>query len=81
MLLHGDRMEALFIDPDFHGHGIGRLLVEDAVRRSPNLVTDVNEQNIAAIGFYERLGFQQFGRSSLDGQGRQNPLIHLRYAK
>jgi putative acetyltransferase len=80
MLLHGNRMEALFVDPNFRGLGIGRALVEDAVKRHPNLLTEVNEQNLPAIGFYERLGFERCGRSVIDGQGRPYPLIHLRYA-
>jgi putative acetyltransferase len=81
MLLDGSHMEALFVDPDFHGSGIGRMLVDEAIRRHPNLSTDVNEQNLRATGFYERLGFERCGRSPLDGQGRPYPLIHLRYAK
>jgi putative acetyltransferase len=81
MLLDGSHMEALFIDPDFRGTGVGRALVEDAVKRYPDLSTDVNEQNLQAIGFYERLGFERCGRSAVDGQGRPYPLIHLRYAK
>ena len=81
MLLVGNHMEALFVDPAFHGSGIGRALVEDAVKRHPDLLTDVNEQNLQAVGFYERLGFESCGRSATDGQGRPYPLIHLRYAK
>ena len=79
MLLDGSHMEALFVDPAHHGTGVGRLLVEDALKRHPNLSTDVNEQNESAAGFYERLGFERIGRSALDGQGRAYPLIHLRY--
>jgi putative acetyltransferase len=79
MLLHGGHMEALFIDPAFRGLGIGRALVDEAVKRSPALSTDVNEQNLQAIGFCEHLGFERTGSSALDGQGRAYPLIHLRY--
>ena len=79
MLLDGDRMEALFVDPDHRGTGVGRLLVQDALRRHPELATDVNEQNGQAVGFYERLGFERIGRSGQDSQGRPYPLIHLRY--
>jgi putative acetyltransferase len=80
---HSDdgHLEALFVDPDFRGSGIGRALVEEAVRRCPDLSTDVNEQNLQAAGFYQRLGFERCGRSAIDGQGRPYPLIHLRYAK
>jgi putative acetyltransferase len=81
LLLDGSHMEALFVDPAFHGSGIGRALVEDAVKRHPDLSTQVNEQNLQAIGFYERLGFERCGRSAIDGQGRPYPLIHLRCAK
>jgi len=51
MLLDGSHMEALFVDPDFRGSGVGRALVEDALKRHPDLSTDVNEQNLQAIGF------------------------------
>lgn len=79
MLLADGHMEALFIDPDVRGMGIGRLLVQEALRRYPNLSTDVNEQNHQAVGFYERMGFRRCGRSERDAQGRAYPLIHLRH--
>lgn len=77
MLLDGSHMEALFIHPKFHGSGLGAALVEHALDLHPNLTTDVNEQNDAALAFYERLGFQRIGRSPVDRQGRNYPLIHL----
>lgn len=77
MLLDGGHLEALFIDPAFHGKGIGRALVDEAVKRFPSLSTDVNAQNLQAVGFYEHLGFERTGYSALDGQGRAYPLMHL----
>ncbi|MBB6427738.1 acetyltransferase [Sphingopyxis sp. JAI128] len=79
MLLDGASMDALFIDPAYRGAGIGRALVEHALERHPVLTTEVNEQNVQAVGFYERLGFEATGRSARDGQGRPYPLIHLRF--
>lgn len=79
MFLHQQHMEALFIDPDHHGQGIGAALVRDALARHPGLTTDVNAQNPAALGFYEHLGFRRIGQSARDGQGRAYPLIHLRH--
>lgn len=79
MLLDANHMEALFIDAKHRGSGVGRLLVEEALRRHPNLSTDVNEQNQQAFDFYERMGFERCGRSALDSQGRPYPVIHLRY--
>lgn len=81
MFLHDGHMEALFIDPDQHGKGIGKALIQRAVAEHPALTTDVNEQNHRAIGFYEHQGFERTGRSTHDGQGRPYPLIHLRYKK
>ena len=80
MLLDGERMEALFIDPVSRGEGVGRALVQHALSLCTPIFTDVNEQNLQAIGFYEHLGFVPIGRSKLDGQGRPYPLIHLRSA-
>lgn len=79
MFVHDGHMEALFIDPDHHGKGIGKMLVLSALDQHPQLTTDVNAQNCQAIGFYERLGFAHTGRSERDGQGRAYPLIHLRF--
>lgn len=79
MLVDGSHMEALFIDPDSRGQGVGRALVAHALSSQPGLTTDVNEQNAQAVGFYERMGFVATGRSDLDGQGRPYPLIHLRH--
>jgi putative acetyltransferase len=81
MLLHGGHLEALFVDPLHHGSGVGRALVQHALNMEPNLTTDVNEQNLAAIGFYEHLGFERTGRSETDNQGRPYSLIHMRVSR
>jgi len=80
MLLDEDRMEALFIDPVSRGEGVGRALVQHALSLRSPIFTDVNEQNLQAVGFYEHLGFVPIGRSERDGHGRAYPLIHLRSA-
>ena len=53
MGLSGSKMEALFLAPEFRGHGAGRQLVQHARTLRGELTTDVNEQNYAARRFYE----------------------------
>lgn len=79
MLIDGGHMHALFIDPDYRGAGVGRILIEYALAVHPILTTDVNEQNKQAAGFYEHMGFERIGWSATDGQGRPYPVIHLRF--
>lgn len=79
MLIDGTHMEALFIDPDVRGTGIGRRLLQHVLALHGALSTDVNMQNSQAVGFYQRMGFVETGRSQVDSQGRPYPLVHLRY--
>jgi putative acetyltransferase len=79
MALAGDDIAALFLDPDTRGQGGGRALVDHAQDlRGGDLTVDVNEQNRAAVGFYEALGFEVTGRSPVDDAGRPFPLLHMR---
>lgn len=78
MGLTGGHLESLFVDAASHGRGVGRCLVEHAVALAGTLTTDVNEQNLGARAFYERLGFVAIGRSPTDDAGRPYPLVHLR---
>lgn len=63
---------ALFVKPSFHGHGIGRELLEHAIKwlegqgvQQVKLVTDPGSR---ADGFYQRLGSK---RGGLDEYGCQ----------
>jgi putative acetyltransferase len=71
---------ALFLAPEFHSRGGGRLLVRHAQELRGELTVAVNEQNGAARRFYEACGFVTEGRSELDGAGRPFPLLHMRLA-
>jgi ribosomal protein S18 acetylase RimI-like enzyme len=55
-------LEDLYVDESARGTGLGRALVEAAVERAAargcrRMELDVNEQNTAALAFYEQLGF------------------------
>ncbi len=75
------KLEALFVHPSWHGQGIGRRLVEHAVRRMDAAAVDVNEQNPQAVAFYLRMGFEVVGRSETDSLGKPYPLVHLSLPK
>lgn len=76
--LDGTKIEMLFVDPKYHGRGIGSRLIKHAEKvKGSNLQVDVNEQNEGAYTFYKRFGFVQTGRSELDSSGRPFPLLHL----
>jgi GNAT superfamily N-acetyltransferase len=63
-------MTNLFVAPDHQGRGIGRLLLEAAMKgcqtRSPRGALLLNSSTVAC-GFYEHLGFRQ------TGPGRDRP--------
>jgi putative acetyltransferase len=76
-----DTIEGLFIDPDHHGRGGGKLLVAHAQSLGAGvLAVDVNEGNESALGFYQALGFNVVGRSPTDSAGRPFPILHMKRA-
>lgn len=75
----GGTIEALFIDPEHHRQGGGKLLVSHAQSLAAGeLEVDVNEQNETALRFYEAIGFSVVSRSPTDAGGRPFPILHMR---
>ncbi|MBK9411601.1 MAG: GNAT family N-acetyltransferase [Gemmatimonadetes bacterium] len=56
--LLGSEVGALFVDPEFHGQGIGRALMDRASTLRGELEVEVFERNLPGRAFYERLGFE-----------------------
>jgi putative acetyltransferase len=73
-----EKLDTLFIHPDYRGKGIGKALVGYAIREKGATTVDVNEQNQQAVGFYQKMGFEVFDRSADDGNGKPYPLLHMR---
>jgi putative acetyltransferase len=73
------KLEMLFVHPDWHGHGVGKRLLEHARDVQGAMLVDVNEQNPRAVEFYKRMGFRVYDRSPLDSLGKPYPLLHMRY--
>ena len=78
MGLSDNKIEALFLAPEFLRRGGGRRLVLYAQSNRGELTVDVNEQNVDAVRFYRALGFIVEGRSELYDTGRPYPLLHMR---
>lgn len=70
-----DKLEMLFVGE--RGRGIGKILLDFAVKERYVTKVDVNAQNIAAVDFYKKYGFRETGLSPVDGEGRPYPIIHM----
>ena len=79
LIMDGEMIDALFVDPARHGCGVGTLLLDHALALAPNATVDASEQAANALPFYLARGFRITGRSPTDPQGRPYPLVHLRY--
>ncbi|AQR75810.1 acetyltransferase [Sphingomonas sp. LM7] len=79
LVMDGEMIDALFVDPAVHGRGVGTALLNYALKLAPNAIVDASEQATNALPFYEARGFVRTGRSETDPQGRPYPLVHLRH--
>lgn len=75
------KVEMLFLHPQFFGKGLGRMLLEFAVHNLDASQLDVNEQNGKALEFYQKFGFKTFERTDRDDQGRNYPLLKMKLSK
>lgn len=78
MGVDGDKIEMLFISPQARGLGLGKRMIDHALRQLGADSLDVNEQNTQGVGFYIHMGFEVVGRSPLDGQGKPFPLLAMK---
>lgn len=76
-----DNLEMLFVDAESRGNGFGKIAIDYVVNTLQIYKVDVNEQNMQAVGFYLKQGYQQKGYSETDGMGKPYPLLHLEYSK
>lgn len=75
--LADDRLEMLFVHPDFFGRGAGRALLVFAIREKGVKRVDVNEQNGRAESFYRAHGFRTASRDATDADGLPYPILHM----
>lgn len=73
-----DKLEMLFLSPDYFQQGIGYKMISTAIQDCQIKYVDVNEQNPKALKFYLRQGFTIFKRSPVDSDNRPFPILHLK---
>ncbi|WP_158859252.1 GNAT family N-acetyltransferase [Lunatibacter salilacus] len=72
-----NKIEMLFILPEYRGRGIGKALTEYVISAHHVTKVDVNEQNPQAVGFYKKMGFKVINRNPLDSQGNPFPILEM----
>lgn len=73
-----DKLEMLFLSPDYFQQGIGYKMISTAIQDYQIKYVDVNKQNPKALKFYLRQGFTIFKHSPLDSDNRPFPILHLK---
>lgn len=70
-----NEIQMLYLTPEAHGRGIGKLLTLFAIAECGVTKVEVNEQNVHAVGFYKHMGFKVVDRRELDYTGRPYPIL------
>lgn len=78
MGIEKQRLEMLFIAPEYTGKGLGRKLLEYGFKKYRINEVTVNEQNPKALGFYKHMGFKIYKRNTIDEQGRPFPILYMK---
>lgn len=56
--LNGENLAAIFVSPNFQGHGIGQKLMDKAKSLKNNLNLTVYKENSKSVRFYKKCGFK-----------------------
>jgi putative acetyltransferase len=73
-----NKIEMLFLSPECIGQGLGKKLILFGINQLKADKVDVNEQNLAAVKFYERFGFVPYDRSDKDSEGKNYPILKMK---
>ena len=73
-----DKLEMLFVAPEYRSSGIGRKMLTSGINNYGVTELAVNEDNPQARGFYEHMGIVTYQRNELDDQGRPCPVLYMR---
>lgn len=77
IVLDGNEVQRLFVEPSFQGRGIGAALLRFAMEEHHATHLWALEKNTGALRFYARHGFFPTGEKKLEEDTTEN-LLHLR---
>ncbi len=69
-------VELLYVDPPFHGQGLGTRLLAEVGPGGARSV-EVYADNTTGVGFYRSRGFTETRRRETDAAGRPYPMVVL----
>lgn len=72
------KIEMLFLSPEYIGRGYGKVLMNFALENLKADQVDVNEQNQQAVQFYSRFGFATYDRTEKDSEGKDYPILKMK---
>ena len=84
---HATAEVSIYIAPNYHRRGLGKRLLTEAIRQSPNLglkslIGFIFEHNEASLKLFEKFGFEPWGHlpgiADLDGIERGLVILGLR---
>lgn len=81
MGIENNKLEMLFIAPEYRGKGIGKKMLLYGIENYGVNNLAVNEDNPLAKGFYEHMGFKVYERHELDDQSKPYPVLYMRLEK
>ena len=77
MGISDDKIEMLFVSPDYFRKGIGKRLIRLAIDEYKIRYIDIYEQNLNALIFYQKMGFQVSERTETDELGNPFPILRM----
>lgn len=78
MVVDHQKLEALFVDPQYFRSGYGQYLLDYAINHLDVKYVDVNKQNTQAYEFYQKQGFKTYEETLVDDMGLNYPLYRMR---
>lgn len=77
--LLGNEVGAIFVEPEYHGTGVGKALMDKAQEIHGDLEVEVFEKNAIGRRFYSRYGFKSLSQKIHEATG--NKVLRLRFTR